>query len=160
MRVTQPWSSDAVNVQRCAHLVLLALVVQVPVTRQLGLGLVLEEGVVQHLVVDVYLAHLGADALARLGLALLGGLLLHHRVADLRDARLRDELGQLEGRLLHAHLACQVLTDVAPVSGHGHAAAVGLQGHQQARVAGSHVVRLHHIRPRNELLQFCYTQST
>lgn len=55
---------------------LLALVVNLPQASQVGLGLVLEEGVVQHLVVDVQLAHLGLHAVPLLLLQLLVLLLL------------------------------------------------------------------------------------
>ncbi len=50
---------------------LLALVVHISNLGHIGLGLVLEEGVVQHLVVDVQLAHLGLHAVALLLLQLL-----------------------------------------------------------------------------------------
>lgn len=50
---------------------LFALVVDLPQASQIGLGLVLEEGVVQHLVVNIQLAHLGLHAVPLLLLQLL-----------------------------------------------------------------------------------------
>ena len=50
---------------------LFALVVNLAQAGEVGLGLVLEEGVMQHLVVDVQLAHLGLHAVPLLLLQLL-----------------------------------------------------------------------------------------
>lgn len=55
---------------------LFALIVDLAQAGEVGLGLVLEEGVVQHLVVDVQLAHLGLHAVPLLLLQLLVLLLL------------------------------------------------------------------------------------
>ena len=55
---------------------LLALIVDLAEAGEVGLGLVLEEGVVQDLVVNVQLAHLGLHAVSLLLLQLLILLLL------------------------------------------------------------------------------------
>mmetsp|Transcript_12843 Transcript_12843/g.38241 ORF Transcript_12843/g.38241 Transcript_12843/m.38241 type:complete len:312 (+) Transcript_12843:803-1738(+) len=135
------------------HLELLALVVQLAVARHGGLRLPLEEGVVQHLVVDVHAAHLGRDAvpLQRRHLLLRVGLL--DRAPDLLDARLRDELRQLPGLLLHAPLALEVAALVAPVARHGHGVPRRLEEHEQLGVAGRDVVRLHDLGVGHGLLE-------
>ena len=57
----------------------------------------------------------------------------------LTDAGGLDELGQLEGRLVQATLALQVLALLGPVPWDGHGVAVGLQG-QRGR--GDDLIRL------------------
>ena len=124
------------------RLVLLALVVDVAVLGEARLGLELEEGVVEDLVVDVDLAHLGLHPLLLLALELLRVLLLEHARADLLDASRRDELGKLEGGLFHPALAHQKLALLAPVLGHGDGIAVRLEVHEQPRVVCRRVPRL------------------
>lgn len=65
--------------------------VQLSVLGHLGLGLKLEEGIVQLLVVDVDLSHLRLNALARLGFERLPLLLLLDRVSLRCDAGIGDE---------------------------------------------------------------------
>lgn len=55
---------------------LLALIVDLPQACEVGLGLVLEEGIMQHLVVDVQLAYFGLHAIPLLLLQFLVLLLL------------------------------------------------------------------------------------
>mmetsp|Transcript_7489 Transcript_7489/g.19479 ORF Transcript_7489/g.19479 Transcript_7489/m.19479 type:complete len:515 (+) Transcript_7489:672-2216(+) len=135
------------------HLKLLALIVDVAVAREVRLRLELEKGVVQHLIVDVNLAHLGLHALLLLALELLRVLLLHDRRADPLDARRGNELGQLEGRLLDTALAHQKLPLLAPVLWHGDRVAVRFEMHKQPRVGCSHVPLLDHFRLGDELLE-------
>mmetsp|Transcript_12982 Transcript_12982/g.28101 ORF Transcript_12982/g.28101 Transcript_12982/m.28101 type:complete len:402 (-) Transcript_12982:2-1207(-) len=135
------------------RLVLLALVVELVVPRELGLGHVLEERVVQHLVVDVELAHLGVRLLSALRLEPLLGLLLHDGLPNLGDSGGLDELRELEGRLLDAALAGHVLALAAPVLRDVDRVAVRLQVDQQARVGGCGVPDLDDVGAPHQGLQ-------
>mmetsp|Transcript_27332 Transcript_27332/g.73910 ORF Transcript_27332/g.73910 Transcript_27332/m.73910 type:complete len:436 (-) Transcript_27332:858-2165(-) len=130
-----------------ARLKLLALVVHLPDLRQLGLGLVLKEGVMQHLVVNVHLAHLGLHPCALFGLQRLGALLLRVPLTHLPNACSLYEVWQLEGRLLDTPLALQVLAFLGPVTRHRCCVSVGLQVNQHLRVGRGHVPHFHHVRP-------------
>lgn len=50
---------------------LLALIVDLPQAGEVGLGLVFEEGIMQHLIINIQLAHLGLHAVPLLLLQLL-----------------------------------------------------------------------------------------
>ena len=88
-----------------ARLKLLALVVEVAHDGHFGLGLPFEEGIVQLLVVDVDATHLGSDAFAHFGFERFRLLLFLQSRAHLHNARLLDEVGQVERRLLNTTLA-------------------------------------------------------
>ena len=88
-----------------------------------------------------------------LGFELLSRLALHHRRADLGDARRLDELGQLERRLLDAALPLQKVPLLTPVLRHRHAIAVRFQHHEESWVGGRHVPLLHDLGPGHELLE-------
>eukprot|EP00968_Pinguiococcus_pyrenoidosus_P014358 scaffold1307_cov200-Pinguiococcus_pyrenoidosus.AAC.47 len=115
------------------------------------LCLILEEGVPEHLVVDVQLAHLGPRPSPRL---LLGRVLPGETgVAHLSDARLRQELRQLPLRLFVPALPLQVLPLLGPVPRDRHGVPQRFQVDQQPRVVGCRVVRLDDIRSVHQLLQ-------
>lgn len=109
------------------------------------LGLPLEEGVVQLLVVDVDLAQLRPDLLSHLRLQVLRVLLLLKRGPHLHDAGLLDEVRKFKRRLFDASLALKIFPLEAPVSGNGHGVAARLEQDQQAGVLGGHVVHLDNI---------------
>lgn len=77
--------------------------------------------------------------------------LLLQGLPHLLDARLLDEVGQLERRLLDSSLALQVLPLEAPVPRHRHRVPGGLEVDQQLRLLGRHVVHLHHVWTRHQL---------
>lgn len=112
----------------------LAFVVDVAEAREVGLGLVAEEGVVEFLVVNVELAHLRLHALALFLFEGLLLLLLEDRVAHLGDARVGDELGELEWGLLDTALAGEILALEGPVTGNGYDVALCLDLDEQTRV--------------------------
>mmetsp|Transcript_53306 Transcript_53306/g.88566 ORF Transcript_53306/g.88566 Transcript_53306/m.88566 type:complete len:296 (+) Transcript_53306:532-1419(+) len=132
---------------------LLALIVELAVARELGLGLVLEEGVVEDFVVDVDLAHLGLRSLTRLLLHRLTALLVHDRLADLADAGALDKVRKTEGRLLDTTLALEVLSTLAPVTGHGHSVSVGLEEQEVLGVLAVDVMQLDEVWPGDSLLE-------
>ncbi len=82
---------------------LFALIVDLPQAGEVGLGLVLEEGVMQHLIVDVQLAHLGLHAVPLLLLQLLV-LLLFLQGAGCTGGQDLHGVGQ--GAVVGAKLRC------------------------------------------------------
>ena len=110
MSIGPDWHS-----QRCSEIVgqvtwlllfqpdleLFTLVVEIAVKRHPGFRLPFEEGVVELLVVNVDLAHLGPRLLPHLRLEALLVLLLLERLAHLHDASFLDEVGQVKGRFLN-----------------------------------------------------------
>mmetsp|Transcript_26278 Transcript_26278/g.63300 ORF Transcript_26278/g.63300 Transcript_26278/m.63300 type:complete len:294 (-) Transcript_26278:268-1149(-) len=136
------------------HLVLLALVVHLPVPgHALRLGLILEEGVVEDLMIDVKLAHLRSHFVPGLAPEPLGGLLLHDRLADLGDPRGLDVLRELERGLLDPTLPRHVPPLVRPVPRHSHGVPVRFQKDQMARVRGMGIPNLDDVRPSHQALQ-------
>ena len=118
------------------------------------LGLELEERVVQLLIVDINLAHLGLDPLPRLGLQTHPRLLLLHRVPHRRNTRVRDIRGKLERRFLDTPLSLQIIPLGAPVRWDGDGVSVGLEVKQETRVSGGHVCPFHDFWFLDELLEF------
>ena len=130
----------------------------------------LEESVVQFLVVNGELPHLGADTfpgllLERLRILLLVVSLTHlhytsglegregggegGRKAETHFKRLHthlDKVREVKGRFLNPSLPLQVLPLEAPVSRYGHTVACRLQYHQELGIMCCHIVHLHHVR--------------
>mmetsp|Transcript_136776 Transcript_136776/g.381242 ORF Transcript_136776/g.381242 Transcript_136776/m.381242 type:complete len:233 (+) Transcript_136776:1318-2016(+) len=140
-------------------LVLLAFMVQVVVLGEFWLVGKLEEGIVENLVIDIELSHLRMYPVSALLLQRLGFLLLHDGLTDLRNASGLDEVGKLEGRLLHTALAGHVLALAAPVPGHVHGVAVRLEVHEEPRIGGRRVPHLHNVRPPDQRLQLSHRHS-
>mmetsp|Transcript_38054 Transcript_38054/g.98767 ORF Transcript_38054/g.98767 Transcript_38054/m.98767 type:complete len:285 (+) Transcript_38054:1125-1979(+) len=113
----------------------------------------------QHLVVDVHLAHLWLHAIALLLLQLLLVLLLLVRLPHLADACGLNKIRQLEDGLLNAALALQELALLRPVQRDRHRVAAALQEHQEARVLRGDVPHLHHLRHATALLELCNLQA-
>lgn len=132
---------------------LFAFVVELAKARHLWLGLVLEEGVVELLVVNVNLAHLGLDPLACLLLERRALLLLFDRVALCRDPRVGNEGGQLERRLLDASLALEVVALLGPVLRDRDCVPVRLDLDKQLRVCSRRVDPVDHLGLAHEALQ-------
>lgn len=119
--------------------------------------LVSEERIVQLLVVDINLAHLGLHPLPRLGLQLGRILLLLDRVPELHDSRVLDKIRQVKWHLLNTALALEVLPLLVPVRRDRNRVTVALELHQQVRVRGRHVDPVYHLWVLSHLLQDCDT---
>lgn len=128
----------------------LYLVVKVSVDGEFGFDLPFEESVVELLVVDVDLSHLGANLLSHFGFHCFGvflhadrnnnsvtalGLLVRtgsdshlllQSLPHLLDSRPPDELWQLKRRFLDTSLALQILPFEAPVARYRHSVSGGL----------------------------------
>mmetsp|Transcript_27665 Transcript_27665/g.62589 ORF Transcript_27665/g.62589 Transcript_27665/m.62589 type:complete len:346 (-) Transcript_27665:46-1083(-) len=137
--------------QRC--LKLLALIVNVAVAREAGFSLELEESVVEHLVIDVDLAHLGLHPFLLFAFELLRILLLHHRGTDLLDAGGLDELWKLERRLLYTALSHEKFALLAPMLWHRDRVAVALEMDEQPGVGCSDIPLLDNLWLAHQLLQ-------
>mmetsp|Transcript_58186 Transcript_58186/g.138549 ORF Transcript_58186/g.138549 Transcript_58186/m.138549 type:complete len:317 (-) Transcript_58186:79-1029(-) len=110
----------------------------------------------QHLVVDVELAHFGVNLFSVL--LLQGGLLvlLHDGLANLRNARGLDVLWKLEGGLLHTSLSCHVLPLAVPMARHSACVPVRLQVHQESWICSCCIPHLHDIGSFHQGLQLCH----
>ena len=99
-----------------ADFVLLALEVYVTVRSLLGFLLVLKEGIVQHLVVYLNLAHLRLHSLSHLLLQCFSLVCLSSLLPQLTDARLFNEIRQLEWYLVYTALILQISALLGPMA--------------------------------------------
>ena len=102
------------------NLVLFALVVDVAMRSRLRFLLILEEGIVQDLIVNINLAHLRLHSLPHLLLQRLGFVGLCRLLTQLADASLLNEVWKLEGDLVDASLVLQVATLLGPMPRYRH----------------------------------------
>ena len=96
-------------------LVFLAFIIYLTVSCQFGLGLKSKECFIKLLIVYVQLPHFGCDAFSLLLLQASFVLLFQDRISHFCYARLLDELGQGERRLLDTTFRRQVLSFQRPV---------------------------------------------
>lgn len=115
--------------------------------------LVSKERIVQLLIVDIDLAHLGLDPLPGLGLQFGRILLLFDRVPELHNPCILDKIRQVKGHLFDTALALEVLALLVPVHGDRDGVAVALELDQQVRVRGGHVDPVHDLGVLGHLLQ-------
>lgn len=78
--------------------------------------------------------------------------LLLQGFSHLLDAGSFDELGQLERWFLDTPFTLQVLPLKTPVAWHGYSVSRGLQVHQQFGLLRGHVMHLHYVRTRHQLV--------
>lgn len=130
-----------------SDLVLLAFEVYVTMRSLLGLLLVLEEGVVQDLVVNLNLAHLRLHALPHLLLERLGIVCLASLLTKSTDSCLLDEVRQLEGYLVYATLVLQVAALLRPVPRNWHRIPYLLALEEEEWVLRRDVPRFHQVWP-------------
>lgn len=107
--------------------------------REIWLGLVSKEGIVQLLIVHLDLAQFGTKGFAGFRFELLLVFLLFDGVAHVADARVFDEVGQGKLGLFNAAAGGQIPLFRAPVLGNGHGIVVGLEVDEKARVCGGHI---------------------
>ena len=127
--------------------VLLALEVYVTMRSLLGFLLVLEESIVQDLVVNLDLAHLRLHAFSHLLLQCLGIVCLARLLPKLADARLLNEVWQLEGYLVDATLVLQIAALLRPVSWDRHRVPDLLAFEQEEWVFGRDVPGFNQVWP-------------
>ena len=99
-------------------LILLSLVVNISKDGQVALGLVLEEGVVQHRVLDINLAQLRVHPFLHLLPHHLRAVPLAEWVSQLADASCFDEFRQFEHWFEDASFGLQEFRLLVPMSGH------------------------------------------
>jgi len=144
---SQLWRESAGFVASHADLVLLPLKVQVTVMSQLGLLLILKEGIMQNLIINVDLTHLRLHSLSHLllkSLVFVVGLL-----SDLGDTCLFDKVRELKGRFMHTSLILEVSSLLAPMSGHGYGIPNHLHVQEKLGILSSDIPGLNHVRSTN-----------
>ena len=139
-----------------SDLVLFALVVDVTMCSLLGFLLVLEEGIVQHLVINVDLAHLWLHSLPHLLLERLCIVRLACLLAELADSGLLDEVRQLEWYLVDAALVLEIAALLCPVSGDRHGIPDLLAFEEEERVFRRDVPRFNEVWPFHLHLEVKY----
>ena len=85
--------------------------------RRLGLLLILKESVMEHLIVNVDLAHLWLHAFSHLLLKCLGFIGLRCFLSQLANSCLLDEVRKLEWDLVNASLVLEIATLLGPMAG-------------------------------------------
>lgn len=110
-----------------ADLVLLALVVEVTQDGEFGFGLVLEEGIMKHLIVNLYLAHLRGHTLTHLLLERLASII--SLLSEFANTSLLDIIWQFEGDLVNTALILKISSLLAPVARYGNRVSSHLEIH-------------------------------
>ena len=100
-------------------LVFLSLVVDIPMLGHLWPLLVLEEGVMQDLIVNINFAHFWLHSLSHLLLERLRLVSLRRLLSQFRYAGLFDKVWQLEGNFVDSSLILKIASFLCPVSRNG-----------------------------------------
>ena len=103
-----------------SNLILLAFVVDVAMSSCLRLLLVLKEGIVKHLIVNVDFAHLRLHALSHLLLECLSFVSLGCLLPQLADPGLLYEVWQLERNLMNTSLVLEIAAFLSPMPWYRH----------------------------------------
>ena len=103
-----------------SNLILFAFIVYITMGSSLRLLLVLKEGIMKHLIVNVDFAHLRLHALSHLLLECLSFVSLGCLLPQLANPCLLYEVWQLEWNLMNASLVLEIAAFLGPVSRYRH----------------------------------------
>ena len=98
------------------YFVLLTFIVYVAMSRRFWLLLVLKERVMEHLVINVDFTHFGLHSLSHFLLQCFGLVCLRCLLPQLTDARLFNEIRQLEWYLVNTALILQISALLGPMA--------------------------------------------
>ena len=112
-----------------------------------------EECIVELLIIDVNLAHLGLDTLASLGLERHVCFLFFDGITLSRNACVGDVGGKLKGWFLDTALPLQIVTLGAPMCGNRNSVAIAFEVKKNSRICGGDVCPLYHFRFCDQLLE-------
>lgn len=101
------------------------------VVGHVGLGLVAKERFVQHLIVDVDLAHLGLHFLLQLLLQRALSILIRLVLPDVCNSGRCNKCWEFPQGLFETTLALQICPALAPVRRDGHCVGIGLEVDEQ-----------------------------